>query len=162
MDGSKFRDQFLKGSPKEHFCEIISKSDRRFQRRRFFKNIFMSVLCKKPPFTRATFMDGSKFREQILKSVTQGTFLCNYFKIGPVVLEEIFTELLKKFHFVAMATRDFDGIKFCEQFLKRTPPPPPEHSCRIWSKLAKQFGRRCLKKLLTTHHGRRATDTGPS
>ena len=38
MDGSKFREQFLKkGSPKEHSCEIISKSDQRFQRRRFLK-----------------------------------------------------------------------------------------------------------------------------
>ena len=34
------------------------------------------------------------------------------FKIGPAVSEEkIFKEFLKKFHFVAMATRDFDGIK---------------------------------------------------
>ena len=37
-----------------------------------------------------------------------------------MVPEEIFEELLKKFNFVAMATRVFDGIKFCEQFLKRT------------------------------------------
>ena len=45
----------------------------------------------------------------------------NYSKIGPAVPEEkIFKELLKKFYFVAMATRVFDGIKFCEQFLKRT------------------------------------------
>ena len=42
------------------------------------------------------------------------------FKIGPMVREEnIFTELLKKFHFIAMATRVFDRIKFCEPFLKR-------------------------------------------
>ena len=34
--------------------------------------------------------------------------------------EKIFKELFKKFNFVAMATRVFDGIKFCEQFLKRT------------------------------------------
>ena len=32
----------------------------------------------------------------------------------------IFKELLKKFHFVAMATRVFHVIKFCEQSLKRT------------------------------------------
>ena len=39
----------------------------------------------------------------------------------PAVPEEkSFKELLKKFHFIAMATRFFDGIKFCEQFLKRT------------------------------------------
>ena len=34
--------------------------------------------------------------------------------------EKIFIELLKKFHFVAMGTRGFDGIKFCSQFFKRT------------------------------------------
>ena len=31
--------------------------------------------AKSSPFTRAMFMDGSKFREQLLKRVTQGTFL---------------------------------------------------------------------------------------
>ena len=33
---------------------------------------------------------------------------------------EDFKELLKKVHFITMATRVFDGIKFCGQFLKRT------------------------------------------
>ena len=33
-----FANNFWKGSPKEHSCEIISKSDQRFQRRRFLKN----------------------------------------------------------------------------------------------------------------------------
>ena len=33
---------------------------------------------------------------------------------------KIFKELLHKFNFVAMATGVFDGIKFCEQFLKGT------------------------------------------
>ena len=70
-----FKNSFWKGSPKEHSCEIISKSDQQFQRRRFFKNFFMSVKCKKPPFTRAMFWDGSKFRQHFLKRVTQGTFL---------------------------------------------------------------------------------------
>ena len=33
----------------------------------------------------------------------------------------IFKELLKKkFHFITIATRVFDRIKFCEQILKRT------------------------------------------
>ena len=35
------------------FCEIILKSDQQFLRRRFFKTFFMSIYCKKPPFTRA-------------------------------------------------------------------------------------------------------------
>ena len=38
-----FVNNFLKGSPKEHSCEIILKSDQRFQRKRFFKNFFMSI-----------------------------------------------------------------------------------------------------------------------
>ena len=33
-----FANSFWKGSPKEHSCEIILKSDQRFLRRRFFKN----------------------------------------------------------------------------------------------------------------------------
>ena len=38
-----FPSNFWKGSPKEHSCEIISKSDQRFRRRRFFKNFYMSI-----------------------------------------------------------------------------------------------------------------------
>ena len=38
-----FANTFWKGSPKEHSCEIISKSDQQFRRRRFFKNFFMSL-----------------------------------------------------------------------------------------------------------------------
>ena len=57
----------------------------------------------------------------IFEMVTQGTFLSNYFKVGPGLPEKkIFKELPKKLHFVTMASRVFDGIKFCEQFLKRT------------------------------------------
>ena len=35
----------------------------RFQRR-IYKNFFMSVQCKKPPFTNTMFIDRSKFQEQ--------------------------------------------------------------------------------------------------
>ena len=89
-----------------------------------------------------------------LKGSSQGTSLWHYFKIGPAVPEEkIFKEMLKKLHFITMATRDFDGIKFCGQILKKT---PKEHSCQVWSKLALQFGkRRCLKKLLMNYDGNR-------
>ena len=38
-----FVNNFLKGLPKEHSCEIILKSVQRFQRKRFFKNFFMSI-----------------------------------------------------------------------------------------------------------------------
>ena len=48
-------------------CEIISKSDQQFLRTRFFKNFFMSVYSKKPPFTRAIFMDRSKVCTQFFK-----------------------------------------------------------------------------------------------
>ena len=51
----------------------------------FFRNSSCQYSAKKTPFTRAMFMDGSKFCEQFLKRVTQGTFLWNYFKIGSAV-----------------------------------------------------------------------------
>ena len=54
---------------------------------KIFKNFFTSVYCKKTPFTRAMFVDGSKFCEQFLKRVSQGIFLWNHFKIGPAVSE---------------------------------------------------------------------------
>ena len=38
----------------------------RFQRR-IYKNFFMSVQCKKPPFTNTMFIDRSKFQEQFWK-----------------------------------------------------------------------------------------------
>ena len=38
-----FTNTFWKGSSKENSCEIISKSDKQFQSRRFFKNFFMSL-----------------------------------------------------------------------------------------------------------------------
>ena len=116
-----FVNKFWKGSQKEQSCEIIPNSDHLFQKRRFLKNFLKSTECKKLPPIAAMFFNRSNFCEQFLKRVTQGTILWNYFKIGPAVSEEkIFKEFLKKFHLVAMATRVFDGIKFCTQFLKRT------------------------------------------
>ena len=56
-------------------------------------NFFMSIQCKKPPFTRTIFIDRSKFCEQLLKRVTQGTFLWNYFKIWQAVLEKVFLRI---------------------------------------------------------------------
>ena len=43
-----FANNFWKGSPKEHSCEIISKSDQRFRRRRFFKNSHVHIVQEAP------------------------------------------------------------------------------------------------------------------
>ena len=43
LTDQNFANNFRKGSPKEHSCEIISKSDLRFWRKKFFKNFFMSI-----------------------------------------------------------------------------------------------------------------------
>ena len=56
-----------------------------------------------------------KILQTVFEKGTQETFRRNYFKIWP---EKIFKELPKKFHFIAMATRVFYEIKFCEQFLE--------------------------------------------
>ena len=62
-------------------------------------------------------MDGSKFRQQFLKRLTQGTLFQNQTRGSR---EKDFKELLKKFHFIAMATTVLDGIIFCGQFLQKT------------------------------------------
>ena len=48
----------------------------RFQRR-IYKNFFMSVQCKKPPFTNTMFIDRSKFQEQFWK----GSLKEHFYKI---------------------------------------------------------------------------------
>ena len=42
---SNIHKQFLKGSSKENSCEIISKFDHRFRRRRFFKDFLRISSC---------------------------------------------------------------------------------------------------------------------
>ena len=94
-----FANTFWKGSPKEHSCEIILKSDHWFLRRRFFKNYLKNSIPL--PWQPEFLMESNSV---------------NNFWRGP----------------------------------------PEEHSCQVWSKLAQRFGRRrCLKKLLTRHDGRR-------
>ena len=64
------------------------------------------------------FLDGSKFHEQFFEKGHPRNVPVKYFKIRLAVPEKIFKELLKKS--ILLATRVLDGIKFCEQFLKRT------------------------------------------
>ena len=87
-----FANNFLRGSPKEHSCEIISKSDQQFQRRRFLK-----ILLKKfNVIAMATrVFDGIKFCEHFLKRTSQGTFPPSLVQIGPAVWEEkMFKEIV--------------------------------------------------------------------
>ena len=80
-----FANSFWKGSPKEHSCEIISKSNQRFQ-----EKIFKELLKKFNFVAMATrVFDGIKFCEQFLKSTSQGTFLPSFVQIGPVVWEKM-------------------------------------------------------------------------
>ena len=70
--------------------------------------------------------------------------------------EKIFKELLKKFNFITMATRVFDGIKFCEQFLKRT-------SCGTFLPSLVQIGPAVWEEMFKeiVDDARRMTDTSP-
>ena len=112
INGSKFHEQFLKrvtqGTILCNYFKIVSE-------KKMFKEFLHVGTVQKvspPPPPAAMCLDGSKFHEHFLK---RDTIMRNYFKIGPGVSEEkIFKEFLKKFHLVAMATRIFDGIKFCE------------------------------------------------
>ena len=74
-------------------CEIISKSDQRFKKRRFFKE-----LLKKFYFVTMTtsVYDGIKFCQQFLKWTSQGRFLPSLVQIGPAVWEEMFKEIVAR------------------------------------------------------------------
>ena len=114
LKSTQFRIQILKRVTQETILWNIPNSDQRFQRRRFFKNFFMSIKCKMLPFTKAMLIYGSNFHEQFLKRVTKGKFLWNYFKIGPGISEKkIFYE-------------------FLHVHLKSPPPPPPHHGGHVF------------------------------
>ena len=84
-DRSKFGKQVFKGVTQEHLCEIISKSDRQFQRRRFFfLRIFSCPFSASSPHSTEPYL---LMDQQYLKRVTQGMFLSNYSKIWPRVSE---------------------------------------------------------------------------
>ena len=167
----KYSRNFWKGSNKEQSCEIIPNSDQRFQRR-FFKNFFMSIKCKKSPphgshafpLTKIswTFWKGSPKEHscEIISKSDQGFLRRSpylpppngghvfwwikisrtIFKKGQkghprnnlVKLFQILTSGFGKEEFLRIslcpysakslpptATMFFDGSKFCEQFSKR-------------------------------------------
>ena len=64
MTYQNFLNNFGERSLKEHFCEIISKPDQRFQRRRFFKEFLHVCIMQKTQFIRAMFIEKSKFHAQ--------------------------------------------------------------------------------------------------
>ena len=86
LTDQNFRNTFR--SPKEHSCEIISKSDQRFQKRR---------LHKKTPFHchgNQSFW-WNQILWTILKRTSQGTFLTSLVQIGPAVWDEkMFKEIV--------------------------------------------------------------------
>ena len=72
MAGSKFHEHFLKKATQRNIpVKLFQNLASSFGEEDYFKNFFLSIYCKKPPFTRAMFMDGSKFRKHFLKRVTK-------------------------------------------------------------------------------------------
>ena len=118
---SKFHKQFFKKvHPRNIPVKLFQNLTSSFGEEVFLRISLCPYSARSPHSPEPCLWVDQNFTYNFLKRVTQGTFLGNYFKIGPTVSEKIFKELLKKFNFVAMATRVFDGIKFCEQLLKRT------------------------------------------
>ena len=74
-----------------------------------------------PHSPRAMFIDRSKFRKQLLKKVTQGTFLRNYFKIRQAVSEEKVLKELLKIPFRCHGKQEFFMKSYSvKKILKRT------------------------------------------
>ena len=136
-DGSKF---FEKGHQRNIPVKLFQNLTSSFREKDFLRISSCPFRARRPHSPKPCFWADQNFA--ILKRVTQGTCLWNYFKIRPEVPEEkIFKELLKKFNFVAMATRVFDGIKFCEQFLKRTSQGPSlvKTGPVVWEEMFKEI-----------------------
>ena len=115
MTDQNFANNFLKESPKEHSCEIISKSDRRF--RRFLKNFFHVRRVQE-----AHSPEPCLWMIKIFQTTFEKEHSCEIISKSDQHFprRRLLKNCLKKFHFIVMATRLFDGIKFCEQFLKRS------------------------------------------
>ena len=65
-----FANNFWKGSPKEHSCEIILKSDQRFLRRRFLKNCLKnSVSLPWQPEFLMNLILWTIFEEDLLRNI---------------------------------------------------------------------------------------------
>ena len=71
---------FSRGLPREHSCEIGSKSVHRFSRSHLKLFLFQALA--------AIFYKGAKRFGPFCLRVTEGTFLYNYFKIYALIKEE--------------------------------------------------------------------------
>ena len=112
-----FRNNFWKGSTKGHSCEIILKSDQRFRRRRFFKEILHVPIVQNAPihqnhvYTQIK-ISGTIFEKGHSRNIPVKLFQ-NQTNGNPE--EKILKELLKKFMSLQWQPV-FDGIKFLKRF----------------------------------------------
>ena len=75
MTDQNFPDNFLEKSLKEHFCEIISKSDQRFQRENFLRISSCPYSGKKPHSPEPCLLTDQNFPNNFFIRVIQGKFL---------------------------------------------------------------------------------------
>ena len=128
-----FANNFWKGSPKEHSCKIISKSDQRFLRRRF-KNFSCPYSARSPHSPEpCLWMDQN--------------FTNNFWKGSP---KEHSCEIIVKsdlpflrIRFLKNCLKNSILLPWQPEFLMESNSvtnlwrgPPKEHSCQVWSKLA--------------------------
>ena len=135
---------FEKGHQRNNPVKLFQNLTRRFRGEEFWRISLKSTQWKKPLPTVAMFLDGSKYREQFLKKVTQGTILRNYSKFWPAVSEKkIFKEFLhaRLLQKVSPPWRPCftTDQNFANDFWKGS---PKEHSCEIISKSDQGFQRR--------------------
>ena len=111
---------FEKGHPRNNPVNFFPNQTRGF-REDFLRISSSRYSAKSLPSHGGHVFRRIKISQTVFEKGHTGTILWNYFKIGPAVSEEkVFKEFFKKFNLVVMATRIFDGIKFCAEILKRT------------------------------------------
>ena len=137
LKDQNFTNNFLKGSPKEYFYEIISKSDKRFQRRRIS---LKSTQCKKPPSIAAMFFRRIK--------ISQTLFEKAHPRNNPVKLfQNLFYSFWLPWQPDSWQPDLWLEFNLLNNFGRAS---PKEHPCQVSSRLAQWFRRRkCLKKSWT-------------
>ena len=137
-----FVNNFWKGSPKQHTCEIIPNSDQLYWWRRILKNFFQSIECKVSPPPEAMFFDDQNFTNNFWKGSPKEKS-CEFISKSD---QQFQRRILKNFSQCKnpspTAAMFFDDQNFMNNFWKGS---PKEKSCEFISKSDQQFQRRILK-----------------
>ena len=142
-----FANNFWKGSPKEHSCEIISNLTSGFRDGDFLRISSCPYSARSPQSPEPCLWTDQNFENNFWKGSPKEHSCEIFLKSDQLFLRRFFKNYLIISISLPWQPEFLMESNSVKKFWRG---PPKEHSCQVWSKLALRFGRRCLKKLLTT------------